>query len=47
MSVAVNILNSGVVLGDPVTDWQGLDLVNCHGTMQITTSRSARATAAT
>ncbi|CAI8049732.1 hypothetical protein GBAR_LOCUS27377 [Geodia barretti] len=24
MSVAVNILNSGVVLGDPVTDWQSL-----------------------
>ena len=35
MSVAVNILNSGVVLGDPVTDWQNLDLVNCHGVMQI------------
>ena len=35
MSVAVNILNSGVVLGDPVTDWQSLDLVNCHGVMKI------------
>ena len=35
MSVAVNILNSGVVLGDPVADWQSLDLVNCHGVMRI------------
>ena len=47
LSVAVNILNSGVVLGDPVTDWQSLDLVGCHGVMKSTTSRWARATDAT
>ncbi len=35
MSVAVNILNSGVVLGDPVADWQSLDLVGCRGVMKI------------
>ena len=35
LGVAVNILNAGVVLGDPVTDWQSLDLVNCKGTMTI------------
>ena len=35
MSVAVNILNSGIVLGDPVTDWQSRDLVNCKGVMTI------------
>ena len=35
MSVAVNILNAGVVLGDPITDWQNLDLVNCKGAMTI------------
>ena len=35
MGVAVNILNSGVILGDPVTDWQSLDLVNCKGVMTI------------
>ena len=35
MSVAVNILNSGVVLGDPVTDWQDRDLVDCKGVMSI------------
>ncbi len=35
LSVAVNILNSGVVLGDPITDWQSRDLVNCKGVMTI------------
>ena len=35
MGVAVNILNSGVVLGDPVTNWRDLDLVNCKGVMTI------------
>ena len=35
MSVAVNILNSGVVLGDPVTNWRDLDLVGCKGVMSI------------
>ncbi len=35
MGVAVNILNSGVILGDPVADWQSLDLVNCKGVMTI------------
>jgi 2-keto-4-pentenoate hydratase len=35
MSVAVNILNSGIVLGDPVTDWMDRDLVDCKGVMTI------------
>ena len=35
LGVAVNILNAGVVLGDPVTDWRKLDLVNCKGVMTI------------
>ena len=33
--VAANIFNAGVVLGEPVTDWQGLDLPAAHGSMTI------------
>ena len=33
--VAANISNAGVVLGDPVTDWQNLDLPAAYGSMTI------------
>ena len=33
--VASNILNAGVVLGAPVTDWRGIDLAASYGSMTI------------
>ncbi len=34
-AVAGNISNAGVVLGDPVTDWRGIDLPAAYGSMTI------------
>ena len=34
-TIASNILNAGVVLGAPVTDWRGIHLAGCRGTMHI------------
>ena len=33
--VAANVFNAGVVLGEPVTDWQALDLAAAYGSMSI------------
>ena len=33
--VAANVFNAGVVLGEPVTDWQNLDLPAAYGSMTI------------
>ena len=33
--VAANVYNEGVVLGDPVEDWQNLDLATAYGSMSI------------
>ena len=33
--VAGNIFNAGVVLGEPVSDWQAIDLPAAHGSMTI------------
>ena len=34
-TIASNILNAGVVLGEPVTDWRGIHLAGCRGYMKI------------
>ena len=34
-TIASNILNAGVVLGEPVTDWRGIHLAGCRGYMEI------------
>ena len=34
-TIASNILNAGVVLGEPVTDWRGIHLAGCRGSMHI------------
>ena len=34
-TIASNILNAGVVLGEPVTDWRGIHLAACRGYMKI------------
>ena len=34
-TIASNILNAGVVLGEPVTDWRGIHLGGCRGYMTI------------
>ena len=34
-TIASNILNAGVVLGAPVTDWRGIHLAGCRGYMTI------------
>ena len=34
-TISSNILNAGVVLGDPVTDWRGIHLAGCRGYMKI------------
>ena len=34
-TIASNILNAGIVLGDPVTDWRGIHLAGCRGYMEI------------
>ena len=34
-TIASNILNAGVVLGEPVTDWRGIHLAGCRGSMTI------------
>ena len=34
-TIASNILNAGVVLGEPVTDWRGIHLAGCRGYMTI------------
>lgn len=34
-SIVTNISNGGAVLGEPVTDWQGIDLTASRGTMSI------------
>ena len=34
-TIASNILNAGVVLGSPVTDWRGIHLAGCRGFMNI------------
>ena len=34
-TIASNILNAGVVLGKPVTDWRGIHLAGCRGYMTI------------
>ena len=34
-TIASNILNAGVVLGEPVTDWRGIHLAECRGFMTI------------
>ena len=34
-TIASNILNAGVVLGEPVTDWRGISLAGCRGYMKI------------
>ena len=34
-TIASNILNAGVVLGEPVTDWRGIHLPGCRGAMTI------------
>lgn len=34
-TIASNILNAGVVLGEPVSDWRGIHLAGCRGYMEI------------
>ena len=34
-TISSNILNAGVVLGEPVTDWRGIHLAGCRGYMTI------------
>ena len=34
-TIASNILNAGVVLGEPVTEWRGIQLADCRGYMEI------------
>ena len=34
-TIASNILNAGVVLGEPVSDWRGIHLAGCRGFMTI------------
>ena len=34
-TIASNILNAGVVLGEAVTDWRGIHLSGCRGYMEI------------
>jgi 2-oxo-3-hexenedioate decarboxylase/2-keto-4-pentenoate hydratase len=34
-TIASNILNAGVVLGEPVTEWRGIQLAGCRGYMEI------------
>ena len=34
-TIASNILNAGVVLGEPVADWRGIHLAGCRGYMKI------------
>jgi 2-oxo-3-hexenedioate decarboxylase/2-keto-4-pentenoate hydratase len=34
-TIASNILNAGVVLGEPVTGWRGIQLAECRGYMEI------------
>ena len=34
-TISSNILNAGVVLGVPVSDWQGIHLAGCRGYMEI------------
>ena len=34
-TIASNILNAGVVLGEPVTHWRGIHLAGCRGSMHI------------
>ncbi len=34
-TISSNILNAGVVLGEPVTDWRGIHLAGCRGYMKI------------
>ena len=34
-TISSNILNAGVVLGQPVSDWQGIHLAGCRGYMEI------------
>ena len=34
-TIASNILNAGIVLGEPVADWRGIHLAGCRGYMEI------------
>ena len=34
-TISSNILNAGVVLGEPVSDWRGIHLAGCRGYMTI------------
>ncbi len=34
-TISSNILNAGVVLGEPVADWRGIHLAGCRGYMEI------------
>ena len=34
-TISSNILNAGVVLGEPVTDWRAIHLAGCRGYMEI------------
>ena len=34
-TIASNVLNAGVVLGQPVSDWRGIHLAGCRGYMEI------------
>ena len=34
-TISSNILNAGVVLGEPVADWRGIHLAGCRGYMKI------------
>ena len=34
-TISSNILNAGVVLGEPVSDWRGIHLAGCRGYMKI------------
>ncbi len=34
-TISSNILNAGVVLGEPITDWRGIHLAGCRGYMEI------------
>ena len=34
-TISSNILNAGVVLGQPVSDWRGIHLAGCRGYMEI------------
>ena len=34
-TIASNILNAGIVLGEPVADWRGIHLADCRGYMEI------------